>query len=213
MVCSLNQKTGRGQLPYGQPIDATFSALFHDFGPVPLSALPIICAPSPSPGRRSGDRNVLLLTTRLRPARRRPILRLAVFEVAIDAPMAGDQFLAHLPGLFNDFLRISWPKRTCGMVSGETNSGGRRFRRWRTSASRRCDIGFRVEQHRDVRNHDAQSLRLHGDKRERGRRIESRGVIGVHCPSPELPSRNRPYPRDAPVWACESSRGFARGWH
>src|SRR5947209_1386995 len=61
-------------------------------------------------------------------------LGLAMFEVSVYSTVAVDQLLADSPDLFHDhvvhvlLLRMTWPKRTCGIVSGETSSGARKSR-------------------------------------------------------------------------------------
>jgi hypothetical protein len=69
-------------------------------------------------------------------------------EVSLNSAMAIDQLFADSPDLFNDivvhgiFLRIGWPKRTCGIVSGETTSGARKCSFRQINSSRFCAMGF-----------------------------------------------------------------------
>src|SRR5207245_2832375 len=55
---------------------------------------------------------------------------LSIRKIPLQASVLLDEFLAHTPDFFEygirhdyRFLRIDWPKRTCGMDSGETMNG------------------------------------------------------------------------------------------
>jgi hypothetical protein len=55
-------------------------------------------------------------------------------QVAIQSAVVFDEFCAHTPDFFKDgvvhgsrFLRIAWPKRNCGMDSGDTMRGATNF--------------------------------------------------------------------------------------